>query len=260
MKKLSYILLLIVFKITAQTVTPTVINSAGGYGQIGSSGYEVYYNIGEPIITTANNGTNTITQGFLQPEFIGLSGLKLQPRKQDESCLNNNDGAIYLDSLHLPPNTHLTFLWINGNGDTLCKSMNCNYLDSLAPNTYSVLVNALDNTTNSKIDSLTISLIINSSSEVCYVKTYTAFSPNNDNLNDAWIIVNIDQFPNNVVTFYNRWGNELIRIPNYDNASKVWHGETTQGLAVPNGTYFYVIELNKAGAKPLKGWVEITGK
>jgi len=50
-----FIIIIFVFGIVAkqfsQTVSPAVINSAGGGGTVGSSGVEVYYNIGEPIVS-----------------------------------------------------------------------------------------------------------------------------------------------------------------------------------------------------------------
>ncbi len=100
--------------------------------------------------------------------------------------------------------------------------------------------------------------VIKESTEACQITTYNAFSPGNDGLNDTWIIPNITEFPENVVTFYNRWGVELNRIPNYNNKDKVWDGTTKSGNQLTNGTYFYVIELNN-GTKPLKGWLELTG-
>lgn len=50
-----------------QSILPYVLNSAGGEGSTG--GVVMAFNIGEPLITTISDGTTTITQGFLQPDY-----------------------------------------------------------------------------------------------------------------------------------------------------------------------------------------------
>ena len=42
---------------------------------------------------------------------------------------------------------------------------------------------------------------------------------------------------------------------NYDNVSVVWDGKAENGDELPDGTYFFVIEM---GTKSEKGWVELT--
>ena len=68
-------------------------------------------------------------------------------------------------------------------------------------------------------------------------------SPNGDGANDTWIIDNIGLFPNNWVEVYNRWGQLLFRGDGYDNTSVYWDG-TYKKSAVPDGTYYYIINLN----------------
>ncbi len=86
-----------------------------------------------------------------------------------------------------------------------------------------------------------------------------AFSPNQDQINDAWIIPGIRAYPNNIVTIFNRWGNAVYRARSYDNQTKYWQGKASQGITLgnqplPEGTYFYVIDLGE-GRKPMSGYV-----
>lgn len=72
MKNLIYIIIAYIVindNVFAQTISPNVINSAGNSNTvtIGSIDYLITSNIGEPIITTVQSGTNIVTQGFLQP-------------------------------------------------------------------------------------------------------------------------------------------------------------------------------------------------
>lgn len=83
----------------------------------------------------------------------------------------------------------------------------------------------------------------------------SAFSPNGDGQNDFFFI---DFLPagKNTVTILNRWGDELIVIPDYDNVNVHWDGTIPNGSSVPEGTYFYTVHSDVEGAV-LKGWVQI---
>lgn len=68
----------------------------------------------------------------------------------------------------------------------------------------------------------------------------SGFTPNGDGKNDRWIIDYIDQFPDNTVEIFNRWGERLFYSKGYQDP---WDG-TYKGKALPVGTYYYIIQLN----------------
>lgn len=82
------------------------------------------------------------------------------------------------------------------------------------------------------------------------------FSPNGDGVNDFFIIRGTDNYKVSV-SFYNRWGNLVYENKNYKND---WEGNANTGLLIgsklPDGTYFYVINLNN-GEKPKAGYITI---
>jgi gliding motility-associated-like protein len=68
-----------------------------------------------------------------------------------------------------------------------------------------------------------------------------AISPNDDNKNDVWKLEFIDLlFPNATVEIYNQWGQQLFYSTGY---STPWDGKY-EGELVPDGNYFYIINLN----------------
>ena len=79
-------------------------------------------------------------------------------------------------------------------------------------------------------------------------------SPNGDGVNDYWHIQGIDKYPDNKVVIFNRWGDKVEVIKNYDNQSNRWEGKDEKGHMVPDGTYYYMLELSKE-RKTLNGWV-----
>jgi gliding motility-associated-like protein len=82
-------------------------------------------------------------------------------------------------------------------------------------------------------------------------------SPNNDGINEVFMIENIDQtncFPSNSVEIYNRWGVLVFKTTQYDNVSRVFTG-TSEGRAtvneskqLPTGTYYYIIKYKDINA------------
>ncbi len=81
-----------------------------------------------------------------------------------------------------------------------------------------------------------------------------AFTPNGDGNNDAWIIPGIDNYPNNTVSVYNRWGHEVFATRSYRNN---WEGfYKSRNEKLPAGSYLYIIDLGD-GSAPLQGWIFI---
>jgi gliding motility-associated-like protein len=80
-------------------------------------------------------------------------------------------------------------------------------------------------------------------------------SPNGDNINDTWVIEGLQRFPHNKVIIFSRWGDIVYKATGYDNENVVWKGEYNNGKSsiVPDGTYFYIIELGN-GSK-LSGFI-----
>ena len=81
-------------------------------------------------------------------------------------------------------------------------------------------------------------------------------TPNGDGVNDTWIIEDIDQYPNASFTIYNRWGNIVWKSTS--NAFG-WNGTNYRnGEALPQGTYFYILDLKSiAYDEPVTGYIQI---
>ncbi|HET9053974.1 MAG TPA: gliding motility-associated C-terminal domain-containing protein, partial [Cyclobacteriaceae bacterium] len=83
-------------------------------------------------------------------------------------------------------------------------------------------------------------------------------SPNEDQSNDFLIIGNIENFPENKFTLFNRWGDKVFEIENYDNNERAFRGKSNiNGESdLVTGTYFYSIETMKDGKK-LNGFLMV---
>ncbi|MEA1784997.1 gliding motility-associated C-terminal domain-containing protein, partial [Arenibacter sp. GZD96] len=95
------------------------------------------------------------------------------------------------------------------------------------------------------------------------VESEYGFSPNGDGINDFWEIKGIENSPQNIVTIYNRWGDMVFSLANYDNLNNVFRGEANKlngfgADTLPNGTYFFDIQISGThNLKKLKGFVVI---
>ena len=91
------------------------------------------------------------------------------------------------------------------------------------------------------------------------VIAYQLLTPNDDSFNDSWIIDGIEQFPNNTVQVFDRWNSLVYQVRGYNNVDRVWNGESNEGVStgkLPNGTYFFVINLGN-GSSAIDGFVEL---
>ena len=96
---------------------------------------------------------------------------------------------------------------------------------------------------------------------------YNNLTPNGDGINDVFIIVGIEEHPDNVVLIFNRWGSKVSEIKGYNNKEKAFRGFANVGLTLnnsevlPSGTYYYILTYTVNGelVRTLK-YLYINGK
>lgn len=85
------------------------------------------------------------------------------------------------------------------------------------------------------------------------ITIYNSLSPNGDGINDTFNIKGINNFPDNKVEIYNRWGVKVFDATSYNESDNMFRGysegrdtvKKSDGL--PDGTYFYILEYQNAG-------------
>ena len=87
----------------------------------------------------------------------------------------------------------------------------------------------------------------------------TGFTPNGDGINDVFFVKGLENFPDNELYVYNRWGQLIYEAKPYAND---WNGINTsgavkiQGDEVDEDTYFYILKLSE-DMDPIKNYVDI---
>lgn len=79
-------------------------------------------------------------------------------------------------------------------------------------------------------------------------------TPNGDQNNDIWVVPGIENFPNNELEIYNRWGSPIIDFAPYTNN---WSGTNEDGSDLPMGAYYYVLQLHDANETTYSGSITI---
>jgi gliding motility-associated-like protein len=217
-------------------LSPQLIGSNGAWSTSGN--YSLSASSGEVIITTCSATGYVLTQGFQQPtaSLVALSG---SVASAGTSCAGQNNGSARASAQGgIPP---YTYAW--SNGETTPQ------IFSLAPGTYYVTI------TDAAGLVYADSAVIDASPAPCELIFYSGITPNSDGKNDFWSIEFIEQYPDNLVTIFNRWGQKVFETTNYNNADRRWEGNDASGNVLPPATYFYLVEVN---GKSYKGWIELT--
>lgn len=88
---------------------------------------------------------------------------------------------------------------------------------------------------------------------------YNEISPNGDGVNDVLSIDCIENYENNSITIFNRFGNEVYYTESYKND---WDGVANtngvigKGEVLPSGTYFYILRVEEEDFEGT-GWIYI---
>jgi gliding motility-associated-like protein len=82
---------------------------------------------------------------------------------------------------------------------------------------------------------------------------YNMVTPNDDGENDYWIISGIDEYPDNDAMIFNRWGDKIKVYQSYNNTDNHWDGTNENGNRLPDGTYYYILNVKKLGT--YTGWI-----
>ncbi|MCB0373280.1 MAG: gliding motility-associated C-terminal domain-containing protein, partial [Muricauda sp.] len=90
---------------------------------------------------------------------------------------------------------------------------------------------------------------------------FNGITPNGDDLNDHFQITGIENYPNNNLKIFNRWGVLVYESDNYGQGNNLFIGLSDGRITIqkneelPSGTYFYILTIT--GANP--GKPEYTG-
>ena len=97
------------------------------------------------------------------------------------------------------------------------------------------------------------------------IEVFQLVTPNGDGDNDVFVIRGIENFPNNTVEIYNRWGVKVYEKRGYGQGNNFFRGVSegrvtiNQSSELPVGTYYYILNyVNASGvSKTRTGYLYI---
>ncbi len=97
------------------------------------------------------------------------------------------------------------------------------------------------------------------------VEVFNVVTPNGDGIHDVLTINGLENFPNNTIKIYNRWGVLVYVTKAYNTSGNVFDGTSNGRITVdkdnklPVGTYFYILDYEVAveGMKTISGYIYI---
>ena len=147
-----------------------------------------------------------------------------------KTCPNAKDGSI----LATVTGTRNPSKYLWSNGDTTL------YIKNLAPGNYDFVV-----TDKYGRQGIGVGVVEGYSQDLSCLNIPTAFTPDNDGVNDVWKIRSLSEYTTCKVEVFNQWGSLVFKSTGY---ATPWDG-TYKDEAVPAGAYYYIIDLDNNSRK-----------
>ncbi|MBA9076121.1 gliding motility-associated C-terminal domain-containing protein [Rufibacter quisquiliarum] len=186
---------------------------------------------------TAHGGTDTFTRTF-----------KLTSVALPTATITSNQGTQLSKGLTatLTASGGTSYVWANANGIVSGQNSATLTVRPEATTTYQVTVTNENGCTDT--ESITLEVTENYS----VLQAFNLLTPNNDGVNDKWVIQNIDFYRNNEVKVFDRAGRVVFQQKGYRNT---WDG-TYQNAPLAAGTYYYIVDFGN-GQPLFKGFITV---
>lgn len=180
-------------------------------------------------------------------EFLS-NEIEIKVKLIESVSISNNQLICPGEKAELNVSGGISYLWSPADevSDSLSSQVSVSPLETT---TYKVTVTGMNGCTTTATTEVAV---------VCDPEIPGGFSPNNDGINDYFVITGFEAYPEITIYVYNRWGNLVFRQQEYDNR---WDGRSNvggamMGEALPDGTYYYILDLHN-NRKPATGYVVI---
>jgi gliding motility-associated-like protein len=199
------------------------------------------------IRTTDKGGLSTEQQFSVsiseKPAITG-TGNETFPFTRTAASTNPSISLGYTSQLYVNGPDIVSYNWTTSTGLSVISISNPEAKPKVTT-TYSVEV------TNRFGSKTTVSITV-TVREDYHVTPTNLMSPNGDGENDVWVIENLESYPNNKVSIFDRAGRLIYGKTNYNND---WNGQLN-GYPLTEDTYYYIILLD-GGKGEKKGFITI---
>lgn len=185
---------------------------------------------------TLNGGVDTLRRTF---------ALKVNAQPQITITPDKNGDISKGDIVTLTATGGNSYTWTHADGILDGQQSATLRIRPLQNTTYEVTATSLDGCAGTQ--QINIKVVADFKVDATNILT-----PNGDGKNDKWVIRNLDSYPNNEVTIYDRTGRVVFHRRNYSND---WDA-TLNGHPLSEGTYYYLLKIEGTD-KVAKGFITI---
>jgi gliding motility-associated-like protein len=208
-----------------------------------SSNFNLGTNSGVYVLDSLSD-LNCINNTLTSSQTITVNPIPVAPTAGTDTTYCSNATPVDLTALG-----NGTFTWYDNNNNIL--GTGATYTPTMNLGTTNYNVSQTENGCEGPVASVLIIV------QECGIIISSAFTPDNDNANDVWLLENIDQiYPENVVTIYNRWGNVIYQSNPGQYELNPWDG-TYNNEKMPVGSYYFIIEYNDNLTESSNGMITI---
>jgi gliding motility-associated-like protein len=223
---------------------PAIRYSFGGAGFQPLPNYTHYVLKDTVILVEAKDTCGLLARDSISMNIPNYATLEATVTPDTAACFGNksllsvtiNGGAVGLG---------YDIIWSTGQGadSVLVSTLDTNSVVINESKRYRVRVKDICST----FDTASIFIRV----KACDVDAPNVFTPNGDNVNNRFIIKGLKEYPNALVSIYDRWGRMVFESSNYTEET-AWDGS-----GVDAGTYFYIVQFTQSGVEPMTGTVQL---
>lgn len=209
----------------------------------------------KPTVSTSANGNSPAGNYVLSPggasainySFSYTNGsLTINARPVPMISSNKANPVSKGETLALTASGGTAYAWSTASGILSGENTATLTIRPTVTTTYQVTVS------NASGCSETSSYTVTVSEDFQAIKANNILTPNGDGINDVWVVDNIDMYPNNTVTIFDRAGRVLYTQKGYHNT---WDG-MFKGSPLAEATYYYIIDFGTGKLKQ-KGFITL---
>jgi gliding motility-associated-like protein len=149
------------------------------------------------------------------------------------------------------PNPAYNYNWTNGTNTATGINLTVNPLTQATAGNYTVTVTDQNGCMNRTVGAI--------DAQTCETYVPEIFTPNGDGKNDGFVIKNIENYPNNKLKIFNRWGNMVYQKDSYLNEFEGFAntGDQVGKSKLPAGTYYVILDYGDGKTEVYNGFLQL---
>lgn len=210
---------------TPYTYTWSAISSTTSLGS--GSTYTTNATVTTTLVVTVNGNCAYSTKDTIVVSNL-IDNLTVSIIDSSTTCANTPFSLTGLVTNGYP---YYNYNWnIDAVPTSISTSNTLNYVSPATEGTYVISLTVNDSCGYNRVAYEVITVL-----PPCTVSIPNVITPNGDNVNDFFVIHNLEHHPNSSLTIFDRWGIKVYENSNYNNE---WKAEGNN-----DGTYFYILDV-----------------